>query len=318
MHPGDRDASVSTSAAAGPPHGKKTRISEVESILSFSNAFLRPRSLSYKDELKRTSGLRVLILSEYTFLATICLVPPPNIETQTASSIQPSRQNCKLFSRHTIRVQPYSCRIFFRYATIIFCTFSQVLDLASHAQVVTVPESDPVTSLTCSALTNSFLVSIGAQSNVGELRLWELASTTSGSPNTSARILKRYFGHTQARFVLHPCFGGPHEEFVCCGSEQSEVFVWLRQTGERLAVLLGHTGTVNCVVGCFGVSADEEEGDEGVASARDGVGTWALISGSDDSTIRFWAGRGGWTGAEKATLVEREEDQRDKRRKLTA
>ncbi|KAK5107920.1 hypothetical protein LTR62_000525 [Meristemomyces frigidus] len=64
----------------------------------------------------------------------------------------------------------------------------------------------------------------------------------------SGQVLMRYKGAVQEQFVLRSCFGGAGEGFVVSGSEDSRVYVWRRQTGERVVVLEGHGGgTVNAV-----------------------------------------------------------------------
>ena len=49
-----------------------------------------------------------------------------------------------------------------------------------------------------------------------------------------------------SRFVLRPCMGGYQEGFVACGSDDTQVYVWHKETGKLLEVLSGHAGTVNC------------------------------------------------------------------------
>ena len=52
--------------------------------------------------------------------------------------------------------------------------------------------------------------------------------------------IRKYRGHDQKDYVLRPAFGGAHERFVLCGSEDSLVYIWCRETTELLAKVVGH------------------------------------------------------------------------------
>jgi len=94
-----------------------------------------------------------------------------------------------------------------------------------------------------------------------EVILWDLAQK---------KVVQKYFrGSDKARFVIRPCFGGADERFVASGSEDSQVYIWHRASGELVNVLPGHSGTINCVSWC--------PTDPGL-----------LASASDDQTIRLW------------------------------
>ena len=78
-------------------------------------------------------------------------------------------------------------------------------------------------------------------------------------------------GHTNARYVLQPCFGGHGESLVCVGSEDASVYVWHQDRGRQVGVLRGHAGPVTAV-------------------------SWSPVrpdvcaTASDDGSVRVWAG----------------------------
>ena len=110
----------------------------------------------------------------------------------------------------------------------------KVIDTANKRESFTIPEGDAVTSICGSKLRDEVLVSISSQPP--QIRLWSLSEK---------RVLQRYSGHQQGRFVVRTTFGGGREQFVCSGSEDSQIYIWHRQFGTLLEVLEGHSSTVN-------------------------------------------------------------------------
>ena len=45
----------------------------------------------------------------------------------------------------------------------------------------------------------------------------------------------KYRGHEQQDYILRPAFGGPSERLVLCGSEDSTICIWHRQSCELIA-----------------------------------------------------------------------------------
>lgn len=63
----------------------------------------------------------------------------------------------------------------------------------------------------------------------------------------SGRRVNKFRGHQQKDYVLRPAFGGANERLVLCGSEDSLVYIWSRETAELLLKLAGHFQIVNSV-----------------------------------------------------------------------
>ncbi|GAB7351094.1 hypothetical protein MBLNU459_g1560t1 [Dothideomycetes sp. NU459] len=53
--------------------------------------------------------------------------------------------------------------------------------------------------------------------------------------------VQRYTGLKQSEFVIRSAFGGAGENFVISGSEDSNVYIWRKQTGQQVAALEAHS-----------------------------------------------------------------------------
>ncbi|KAI7728355.1 hypothetical protein M8C21_027143 [Ambrosia artemisiifolia] len=94
-----------------------------------------------------------------------------------------------------------------------------------------------------------------------ELHLWSIEGRI--------RVVAKFKGHKRSRFIVRACFGGLEQAFIASGSEDSQVYIWHRGSGELIETLEGHSGAVNCI------------------SWNPG-NPHMLASASDDRSIRIW------------------------------
>jgi len=92
------------------------------------------------------------------------------------------------------------------------------------------------------------------------LRMWDIQNRS---------LVRKFNGITQGFYIIHSCFGGINQSFVASGSEDNKVYIFNVKKDDPIAVLGGHTRTVNCV-------------------AWNPVYPQILASVSDDSSIRLW------------------------------
>lgn len=90
-------------------------------------------------------------------------------------------------------------------------------------------ENESITSVYVGDDGRHILVNLSIQ----EIHLWDLVEK---------RLVKKYVGQKQGRFVIRSCFGGTLQNFVLSGSEDSQVYVWNRDQGTLIEVLKGHSG----------------------------------------------------------------------------
>ncbi|XP_041006949.1 WD repeat-containing protein 26 homolog [Juglans microcarpa x Juglans regia] len=120
-----------------------------------------------------------------------------------------------------------------------------------------IEEDQTVTSFSLSRDNRFLLVNLLDQ----EIHLWNI--------DGDLKLVAKYKGHKRARFVIRSCFGGLAQAFIASGSEDSQVYIWHRGSGELIEALPGHSGAVNCV-------------------SWNPVNPHMLASASDDHTIRIW------------------------------
>ncbi|XP_052205825.1 WD repeat-containing protein 26 homolog [Diospyros lotus] len=120
-----------------------------------------------------------------------------------------------------------------------------------------IEEEEMITSFSLSKDNKFLLVNLINQ----EIHLWSIEG--------DVRIVSKYKGHRRTRFVIRSCFGGFEQAFIASGSEDSQVYIWHRGTGELISALPGHSGAVNSV-------------------SWNPRNPHMLASASDDHTIRIW------------------------------
>lgn len=162
---------------------------------------------------------------------------------------------------------------------IIACSDRQMHILRLQDQrEVSIQEVAPITSIALSP--DSRYVLVNLQSHT--VHLWHLGPLTDPYPQTldlmpdpmdqvpnSPQMQYKVNDGKQGRFVLRSNFGGTEASFVVHGSEDCQVYLWHRDTGDLLQHLEGHAGTVNSV-------------------SWNPANPYMLASASDDKTIRIW------------------------------
>ena len=91
-------------------------------------------------------------------------------------------------------------------------------------QTSSIEASDTITAISLSSDGHYLLANVSLQKP--RIECWDL--------NTS-ECVQKYRGHEQRNYVLKPIFGGIKERLVICGSEDSSICIWSRDTSEMLA-----------------------------------------------------------------------------------
>lgn len=131
-----------------------------------------------------------------------------------------------------------------------------IVSLASKELLRTFHTSHEITSLSMARDGVGALVSTRDQ----VIQLWNVHTGT---------LQHAYTGHCQTRFIVRSCFGGECDSIVLSGSEDSNVFVWHRESGMLLETIGGHSKEVTSV-------------------AWNPVRKDMFASASDDGSVRVW------------------------------
>ncbi|KAI7824683.1 WD40-repeat-containing domain protein [Gamsiella multidivaricata] len=134
-------------------------------------------------------------------------------------------------------------------------TIIRVISLDDMSEISKLEETDSITSISLSKDGQHLLVNMTFK----VIHLWNLAE---------GRVIRKYSGYKQGRFVIRSCFGGWDERFVISGSEDSKVYIWHRENGNLIQTLDGHSRAVTMV-------------------ARSPTNPTMFASASDDHTIRM-------------------------------
>ncbi|KAL2906874.1 WD repeat-containing protein 26-like protein [Bienertia sinuspersici] len=141
---------------------------------------------------------------------------------------------------------------------ISICRETAILLLDKETKVEKLIEEDQaITSFSLSNDGKFLLVNLINE----EIHLWAI--------DGDIKLLTKYKGHKRSRFLVRSCFGGLEQSFIASGSEDSQVYIWRRSSGQLVDILPGHSGVVNCV-------------------SWNPVDPHMLATASDDRTIRIW------------------------------
>jgi WD40 repeat protein len=123
--------------------------------------------------------------------------------------------------------------------------------------------NDTVVSLALSKVRENYLL-VNSSNATPVLTLWSLKKM---------KLIRKYFGHRQERLNTKCGFGGEGENFLICGSENKEIYIWNRNQSMPISIILAHSASINCVIW------------PGSGSKFSGI----LISGSDDHTLKIFS-----------------------------
>jgi WD40 repeat protein len=113
-----------------------------------------------------------------------------------------------------------------------------ILNTDTKAIIKTLDEQDKVRSITMS-LDGKYLLANTTEKEenaTAVIHLWNIETNM---------IVQQYSGHVHDKYVLKWAFGGKYENYVVWGSEDDNIYIWNRHSGDLLEKLKSHQDTVN-------------------------------------------------------------------------
>jgi WD40 repeat protein len=142
-------------------------------------------------------------------------------------------------------------------------------DYKNYTELHRITELDPIISSNLSVKDDGrFLITNLSKVNAS-INLYDM---------NSFKLVNKFYGHTQDQYTIEASFAGRNDEFIVCGSEDAQIYIWNRNSSIAIAVIKGQTGSVNnCSMRWI------EDGNEIIREYP------VLFSVSDDFTLRVWS-----------------------------
>lgn len=138
-----------------------------------------------------------------------------------------------------------------------------IYDCYKREQIDKLPINDTIISLALTKLDGGTHLLVNSSNETPIISLWDLKER---------KLLRKYFGHRQDKLSKYCAFGGANENFLVCGSDTKEIYIWNRKYSLPVYVIPAHSGVVNAVIWPKTLSS-------------------VIISASDDHTVRIFTNR---------------------------
>jgi WD40 repeat protein len=99
--------------------------------------------------------------------------------------------------------------------------------------------NDSIVSSSLSKLDHGGFLLINSSTSTPVISMWDLSST---------KLVRKYFGHRQEGVGNRCSFGGYNENFIICGSNTKEIYIWNRLQSIAVSVIKAHSASVNSII----------------------------------------------------------------------
>jgi WD40 repeat protein len=134
-------------------------------------------------------------------------------------------------------------------------------DYKNYKEIHRITELDPIISANISQADKGRYLIVNFSKVNAYINLYDL---------TNFKLVNKFYGHIQEQYVVECFFAGPNDEYIICGSEDCNIYIWERSNSIPTYTIKGHTG---CINSCRLIYNN---------------GIPYIISASDDYTIRLW------------------------------
>lgn len=137
-------------------------------------------------------------------------------------------------------------------------------DYKNFHEINRLTEADPIISGNISRKDEGRHLIVNLSKVNASINLYEISNL---------KLINKFYSHAQEQYSIECSFVGEFDEFIICGSEDANIYIWHISDSIPIRTIKGHTGTVNS---CNLIKLLDKN---------------IIFSTSDDHTVRIWGAK---------------------------
>jgi WD40 repeat protein len=137
-------------------------------------------------------------------------------------------------------------------------------DYKNFREINRITEMDPIISGNISKKDEGKRLIVNLSKVNASINLYEISNM---------KLINKFYGHAQEQYCIECNFAGEFDEFIICGSEDANIYIWHIADSIPIRIIKGQTGTINS---CNLIKILDKN---------------IIFSASDDHTLRIWGAK---------------------------